>query len=71
VNTAALHPGALVGCKKLGRKFRARVTGRPAAGYVDVEPIDKGITYRRLKAREVTELIEPAAGGQLAIGGLG
>lgn len=59
VNTAALHPGAVVECDVRGLVFEAPVTGRPAAGLVDVDP-PAGITYRRLRACQVRRVLSPA-----------
>jgi hypothetical protein len=70
VNTAALHPGAQVECDVRGRVFKAKVTGKPAAGAVDVEPLEPGVTYRRLRARQVRRLLSPAPrADQLQLGG--
>jgi hypothetical protein len=70
VNTAALQPGAVIECDVRGLVFAAPVTGKPAAGVVDVDP-PKGITYRRLRARQVRRVLEPAptASPQLQLDG--
>jgi len=69
VNTAALQPGAVVECNVRGLVFEAPVAGKPAAGVVDVDP-PAGITYRRLRARQIKRVVTPApTGGQLQMGG--
>jgi len=69
MNTAVLDPGDLVECDVRGLVFKAPVTGKPAAGVVDVDP-PEGITYRRLRARQVRRRIKaPPGGSQLRLGG--
>lgn len=67
MNLSRVHPGSVVRCDVLGRVFTALVIGKPAAGEVEIDP-PKGVTYRRLKARQVTEVLAPATpSGQMAM----
>lgn len=54
-----LQPGAVVRANKLGREFRARLTGSPAGGEIPVEPLDPHVTYRRLRRSEIRQVLEP------------
>lgn len=67
MRTDHLHVGDLVECEKLGLTFRALVVGLPGDQQVDVEPKARNISYRRLRAREVTKVLS-RAGEQLRIG---
>ena len=65
MNAAALHPGVVVKANKLGREFRARLTGKPAGGRVPVEPLDRHVTYRELRTGEIREVVADPAQPQL------
>lgn len=73
----AIAPGDIVLVHKRGRVFHALVRGRTAAGELQVEPLDRRVSYRHATAHEVAghwrraerrdgEPGEPGA-GQLAL----
>ena len=49
-----ISPGDIVRVSVRGRMFHALVRGT-AAGGLQVEPIERGITYHQVKARDVLE----------------
>ena len=49
----AVHPGDVVLANHKGRVFYARVVGHERAGVLRVEPLERHVTYRSVKAREV------------------
>ena len=51
----SVHVGDVVLADRKGRRFFALVTGKGQGG-LDVEPIDRRVTYRHVKAREVVEI---------------
>lgn len=51
---AAIRPGDIVLVDRLGRRFYAIVRASVADGLA-VEPIDRRVTYRQARAREVIE----------------
>ena len=51
----SVHVGDVVLADRKGRRFFALVTGK-SQGALDVDPIDRRITYRHVKAREVVEI---------------
>jgi hypothetical protein len=56
MRTRSIQPGDIVYANKKGRLFHAKVIGADAAGGVlIVEPIERNISYRQLKATEITE----------------
>lgn len=55
MNLQGIRAGDLVACDVKGRVFIARVEGVPAPDGLPVEPITKGVTYRTVTARQVTE----------------
>lgn len=55
VRTRAINPGDIVLVNKRGRIFHAKVRGAAAGGGFDVAPIERGITYRHVKAGEITD----------------
>lgn len=55
VRTRTIHPGDLVLVSHLGRLFYAKVAGLDRAGVLAVEPLDRRVTYRTAKAREVVD----------------
>lgn len=55
VRTRAIHPGDVVLVNKRGRVFHAKVHGVAAGGGFDVAPIERGISYRHVKASEITD----------------
>lgn len=50
----SIRPGDIVGCDVRGQRFLAMVEAREA-GAVSVDPIKRGVTYRRVTARQVKE----------------
>ncbi len=55
MRTRAIHPGDLVLVNRLGRLFYARVGGVERSGVLAVEPLDRRVTYRTAKAREIVD----------------
>jgi hypothetical protein len=55
VRTRAIHPGDLVLVNRLGRLFYARVSGLERAGVLALEPLDRRVTYRTARAREIVD----------------
>jgi hypothetical protein len=52
MNLAAVRPDDIVRVNKKGRVFEAFVLAK-TAGKLDIEPIQRGITYTTASAREV------------------
>jgi hypothetical protein len=52
VTLGGVYPGDIVLADRKGRRFYAVVIARRERE-LDVEPIDRRVTYRRVKAREV------------------
>ena len=55
MRTRSIQPGDVVLVNKRGRIFHATVRGVAAAGGFDVAPIERGISYRHVKAGEISE----------------
>jgi hypothetical protein len=55
MNLAGVQPGDVVLADRKGRQFYAIVCGK-GQGELQVEPIDRRITYHHVKAREVLEI---------------
>ena len=55
VRTRAIHPGDLVLVDRRGRLFYAKVAGLEQAGVLAIEPLERRVTYRTAKAREVVD----------------
>ena len=51
----AVHPGDVVLANHKGRVFYARVVGHERAGVLRVEPLERHVSYRSVKAREVVD----------------
>jgi hypothetical protein len=60
----AVHPGDVVLANHKGRIFYARVVGHERAGVLRVEPLERHVTYRSVKAREVVDHWTHAAAGR-------
>lgn len=69
MNMASVHPGSTVRCNVRGRIFDAVLLGgRSAGGWYPIEP-PAGVTYRRVRARQVSGVVTPAeASGQMGLG---
>jgi hypothetical protein len=50
-----VRAGDLVLCDVKGRRFHAEVTTSPAGAELEILPLLRGITYRRVSARSVKE----------------
>ena len=50
-----IRAGDLVLCDVKGRRFHAEVTASPTGAELEVRPLLRGITYRRVSARAVKE----------------
>ena len=55
MRTRAIHAGDLVLVNHLSRVFYAKVAGSLQAGVLAIEPLDRRVTYRSAKAREVVD----------------
>jgi hypothetical protein len=55
VRTRAIDPGDLVLVDRRGRLFYARVLGAERAGVPSVQPLDRRMTYRSARAREIVD----------------
>lgn len=55
MRTRRIASGDLVMVNRKGRIFYAKVTRLEQAGHVQIEPIDKRISYRSITAREIVE----------------
>jgi hypothetical protein len=55
MRTRAVHPGDIVLVTKRGRIFHATVRGVAAGGGFEVAPIERGISYRHVKAEDITD----------------
>lgn len=55
MNLGSVKAGDVVRCDVKGRLFYATVDDAPNADGVAVTPITRGITYRHVTARQVTE----------------
>ena len=50
-----IRAGDLVLCDVKGRRFHAEVTATPTGAELEVRPLLRGITYRRVSSRSVKE----------------
>lgn len=50
-----IRAGDLVLCDVKGRRFHAEVTTSPTGAELEILPLPRGITYRRVSARSVKE----------------
>lgn len=50
---STVRPGDVVLVDRKGRRFHAVVTGTPARGAVDIEPIDSRVSYYSARSREI------------------
>ncbi|MEA2157434.1 MAG: hypothetical protein QOE11_3574 [Solirubrobacteraceae bacterium] len=55
MRTRAIKPGDIVLVNKRGRIFHAKIRGLAAAGGFDIAPVERGISYRHIKAGEITD----------------
>ena len=55
MRTRSIQPGDIVYANKKGRLFHANVLGAGDGGVLIVEPIEHNISYRQLKASEISE----------------
>jgi hypothetical protein len=55
VRLRSVHPGDVVLANHKGRIFYARVVGHERAGVLRVEPLERNVTYRTVRAREVVD----------------
>jgi hypothetical protein len=51
----SIHPGDIVLVNRRGRMFHAKVRGDAADGAIVVDPIERGISYRHVRAREIVD----------------
>lgn len=66
-----LHSGSEVEVDIKGRRFEALTTSEPEGGGVSIEPLGKGITYRRASARQIKRVIRRRRSGEAAQLGFG
>ena len=50
-----IRAGDIVLCDVKGRRFHAEVTTTPTGAELEVRPLARGITYRRVSSRSVRE----------------
>jgi hypothetical protein len=55
VRTRAIHPSEMILVDHPGRLFYARDTGLERSGVSVIEPLDRRVSYRWAKAREVVD----------------
>ncbi|MDX6721378.1 MAG: hypothetical protein QOJ63_3632 [Solirubrobacteraceae bacterium] len=55
MRTKSIQAGDIVFCNKGGRLFHAKVIGAGPGGTLMVEPIERNISHRRLKASEIAD----------------
>ena len=55
MRTRAIDSGDLVLVDRLGRVFYARVLGAERAAVLSVQPLDRRVTYRSARAREIVD----------------
>ncbi len=55
MRTRSIQPGDIVLVNKRGRIFHATVRGVAAGGGFEVAPIERGISYRHVKAAEISD----------------
>lgn len=68
MNLSRVHPGTVVECNVRGLEFAAPVTAKLGSGELEVDP-PRGISYRRVKARQVTAILAPVTrSGQTTLG---
>lgn len=62
--------GSRIRCDVRGTTFPACVTGSPADGWLPVEPLVPNVSYRRVRSRQIQEVLaRPTRSGQLSLGG--
>lgn len=59
----SIRPGDQLECNVRGREFTAVARGEAHNGTIQVEPLTRGITYRRVTARQVVRVLERAPVG--------
>jgi hypothetical protein len=57
VRPTAIHPGAVIEARVRGTHFRAKVIRR-VGHEVEVDPIDKWATWRKLKPSQVLRVVD-------------
>lgn len=55
MRTRAIQPGDLVLVNHKGRLYYAKVVGLGQAGVLQVEPLDRRLSYRSARAREIVD----------------
>ena len=60
----SVHPGDVVLANHKGRVFYARVVGHERAGVLRIEPLERHVTYRSVRAREVVDHWTHASSGR-------
>lgn len=70
MNLRSVDAGAEVLCDVRGLEFPAVATGRSADGWLPVDPTVPNVSYRRVRAHQVKEVLaRPKSSGQLSLGG--
>jgi hypothetical protein len=60
----SVQPGDVVLVNHKGRVFYARVAGHERVGVLRIEPLERNVTYRSVKAREVVDHWTHATSGR-------
>jgi hypothetical protein len=55
VRARSIQPGDIVLINRRGRMFHAKVRGEAPDGAFVVEPIERGISYRHVRSREIVD----------------
>jgi hypothetical protein len=55
MRTRSVQPGDIILVTKRGRIFHATVRGVAAGGGFEVAPIERGISYRHVKAEDIAD----------------
>jgi hypothetical protein len=55
VRARSIQPGDIVLVNRRGRMFHAKVRGEAPDGAFVVEPIERGISYRHVRSREIVD----------------
>ena len=55
MRTRSIQPGDIVLCNKGGRPFYAKVIGAGAGGTLNVEPLERNVRHRQVKAAEIAD----------------
>ena len=55
MRTRSIQPGDIVLCNKGGRPFYAKVIGAGTRGTLNIEPLERHVRHRQVKASEIAD----------------